>query len=200
MWVIISLCDSGRVMTMAASPYRRENGFSVIEIKLHEVRQLFNSLDPAPFHEKDLEAGAADYIVDSVRDLPSDEPVKLALYLPSANCDRDTARMIEESIHHYFDYRADVTSHELTLTLQQGRTALMIGLAFLFVCIVAQQLIGSMQKPGLLWRTLQEGFQIIGWVAMWKPLNVFLYEWWPIRSKRTLYRKLARVPVELRGY
>jgi hypothetical protein len=186
-------------MTIVTSSYRRENGFSLVEIKLNEVRQLFNSLDPAPFHEKDLEASAADYIVDSVRELGTDMPVKLVLYLPNEACSRETAQMVEESIHHYFGYRVDVASHELKLILQEGRTALAIGLAFLFVCIVVQQLIGALHKPELLWRILQEGFQIIGWVAMWKPLNVFLYEWWPIRRRRTLYRMLAEIPVELRG-
>lgn len=187
-------------MTTLASTYRREDGYSLVEIKLNEVRQLFNSLDPSPFHEKDLEASAADYIVDSVRELASDMPVKLVLYLPTDACSRETAQLVEESIHHYFAYRVNVATHELRLTLQQGRTALLIGLGFLFLCIVVQQLIGSLHKPELLWRILQEGFQIIGWVAMWKPLNVFLYEWWPIRRRRTLYRMLAAIPVELRGY
>jgi hypothetical protein len=187
-------------MSRLTSSYRRENGFSLVEIKLNEVRQLFNSLDPAPFHEKDLEASAADYIVESVRDLPSDMPVKLVMYLPNEACSPETAQMVEESIHHYFGYRVDVASHELKLTLQQGRMAMAIGLIFLFGCIVVQHLIGSLHKPELLWRILEEGFQIVGWVAMWKPLNVFLYEWWPIRRRRTLYQMLTGVPVELRGY
>ena len=39
---------------------------------------------------------------------------------------------------------------------------------------------------------------IIGWVAMWKPLEIYLYRWWPLLALRRLYRRLARMPVELR--
>ena len=39
--------------------YRCEGDTYLIEIRLRELRQLFNTLDPAPFHEKDLEPAAA---------------------------------------------------------------------------------------------------------------------------------------------
>lgn len=42
-------------MAEGESQYRRENGVSLIEIRLNSVQQVFNSLDPAPFHEKDLD-------------------------------------------------------------------------------------------------------------------------------------------------
>lgn len=45
--------------------YRRENGNTLIEIRLHDVRQLFDTLDPAPFHEKDLDENAATYLSEA---------------------------------------------------------------------------------------------------------------------------------------
>ena len=44
-----------------------------------------------------------------------------------------------------------------------------------------------------------EGFLILGWVAMWRPLQIFLYDWWPIRHQARLYAKLAAMPVEIQG-
>ena len=104
------------------------------------------------------------------------------------------------AIHNYFLYRAEITSKELRFTLQQGRISLITGLVFLVLCIAAQQIIASMGKSGLLWSIIEEGFLISGWVAMWRPIDVFLYQWWPIRRRRRIYEKLAKLPVVLRAY
>jgi hypothetical protein len=51
----------------------------------------------------------------------------------------------------------------------------------------------------MLWSIIEEGFLISGWVAMWRPIQVFLYDWWPIRRRRRIYEKLAQIPVALRA-
>jgi len=40
--------------------YRSEGDARLIEIGLKSISQLFNSLDPSPFHQKDLDADAED--------------------------------------------------------------------------------------------------------------------------------------------
>jgi hypothetical protein len=45
---------------------------------------------------------------------------------------------------------------------------------------------------------IREGLIIAGWVAMWRPMEIFLYEWWPLRRKGRLYQKLSRMHVEIR--
>ncbi len=187
-------------MSKPETHYKKEDDQYLIEIKLNEVRQLFNSFDPAPFREKDLEASAETYIVDSVQELHIDSPIKLVLHLPQNACTDEAINSVPVAIHNYFAYRADISAKELRFTLKQGRIALIIGLVFLFMCIAAQQLIASMEKTGLMWSIIEEGFLISGWVAMWRPIEVFLYEWWPIRRKRRIYEKLARMLVELRAY
>jgi hypothetical protein len=41
---------------------------SVLELHVNELRQLFNAMDPAPFHERDLDPNAVQYIVDWARE------------------------------------------------------------------------------------------------------------------------------------
>lgn len=48
------------------------------------------------------------------------------------------------------------------------------------------------------YQIMAEGLLISGWVAMLRPIQVFLYDWWPIRQNCGLYEKLARLPAELR--
>jgi hypothetical protein len=186
-------------MNRPESHYKKEGEYYLVEIKLREVRQLFNSFDPAPFREKDLEASAENYIVDSVQEFRLETPIKIVLHLPPDACTAEASSGVPEAIHNYFSYRADISAKEFRLMLMQGRVAMIIGLVFLGVCLAAQQIIASLGKTDLVWRIIQEGFLISGWVAMWKPVDIFLYEWWPVRRKRRIYEKLARVPVELRA-
>lgn len=179
--------------------YRREGEHYLIELNLGSVQQLFNSFDPAPFREKDLEQAAEDYIVSAAADFALRTPLRLVIQLPREGHASEQAQSVPQAVHNYFDYRKLVMAHQLRQTLLQGRRALVIGLGFLFFCILQQQMIAALGKEGLFWSILQEGFLISGWVAMWYPINLYLYEWWPIRHRQRLYAKLARMPIELRA-
>lgn len=177
--------------------YRKAGECYLIELNLSHVQQLFNSFDPAPFREKDLDPAAEDYIVSTAGDFSLQTPLKLVIHLPPEIATGEQAASAPEAVHNYFDYRRLVMAHQVSQTLRVGRRALLIGLAFLISCIIAQQLITSLGKVGLFWSILEEGFLISGWVAMWHPINLFLYEWWPIRRRQRLYEKLAQMPVEI---
>ena len=49
-------------------------------------------------------------------------------------------------------------------------------------------------------RLVEESFLILGWVANWRPLEIFLYDWWPIARRRDLYRRLSNAVVEAKPY
>jgi len=89
-----------------AAHYSSEDGHYLIELRLREVRGLFNSLDPAPFIEKDLDDDAESYIINTVKDFPLAAPLKLVIYLPAKACESEDAASIPEAVRNYFDYRA----------------------------------------------------------------------------------------------
>lgn len=183
-------------MAEVSSWYNREDGFSLIEIRLNSVQQLFNSFDPSPFHEKDLDADAEEYIVDAVREFPLAARLKLVFHLPSDQAGSPAVATLAESIHNYFEYRRDATARDLKFLLHEGRRALAVGLAFLSACLLARHLLFSGSEPWT--QIVGESLLIGGWVAMWRPMEIFLYEWWPIREMRRVYAKLASIPVECR--
>ena len=100
----------------------------------------------------------------------------------------------EASMHHYFAYRARLAQNDLRQLLRQGRTSLFIGLGFLGLCLGAGRMLASLWNSPLS-AVLQEGAVIGGWVAMWRPLEILLYDWWPVRRSRLIYEKLASAPV-----
>src|SRR3974390_906979 len=169
-------------MRQSSAAYRREGGDYLIELNLRDVRQLFNSLDPAPFLEKDLDSEAEQYILDAVRELGLRHKSKLLIHLPASGLrDEDTTALIG-AIHHYFTYRARHAADNLRQTLVRGAVSLIIGLVFLFVCLTLRHLLGSL-VPGSTGEILSEGLLIMGWVAMWRPIEIFLYDWWPIQRQ-----------------
>jgi hypothetical protein len=43
----------------------------------------------------------------------------------------------------------------------------------------------------------EQGLLIVGWVAMWRPLEIFLYDWWPILGERRIHDDLSRIQVRI---
>jgi hypothetical protein len=168
----------------------------LIEVKVQTVHQLFNSMDPSPFHERDLDHDAEQFIVSWAQEHPIRTPLKLVVHLGQPP-DKDTPQGdVAESIHHYFAYRADLNQREFHKLMREGWTSLFIGLAFLAVCMTIAQTVTSYLGR---WNpVMKEGLTIIGWVAMWYPLEIYLYRWWPIRHLGRIYRKLSEIPVEIR--
>jgi len=167
-----------------------------IEISLSRMAQLFNSLDPSPFHERDLDQDAEDYIVGSAEEISRQRPLSLVIHLPADQLPETGAPDLGEAIHNYFAYRETHERRRLRLLFRDGRIALVTGLAFLFCCVLLRELAFSFGR-GAVSDIVGEGMLIIGWVAMWRPLQIFLYEWVPIRRHCRILAKLARIPVSI---
>lgn len=178
--------------------YRKEDGRWLIELEVSDPRQLFNSLDPAPFRARDLDDQAVAYITGAVRDLPRGAPFRLRIHLPAAQLGEAITANLPSAIQHFFTYQAAVSARELRRTLSDGRRALAIGLSFLFLCIAARRFLHLLGE-GTLAGIVEEGLLIMGWVAMWQPIQVFLYDWWPIRRRRDIERRLAGAEIEIRA-
>ena len=98
----------------------------------------------------------------------------------------------------FFGHRAELAAQRLRQLLRTGRTSLLIGLMFLAACVLGGDWIaGRFHDSGSV-QILRESLLIGGWVAMWRPLEIFLYDWWPIRNERRIYQRLSRMNVQIR--
>lgn len=169
-----------------------------MEISLRNVAQLFNSMDPAPFYERDLDTHAEQFLVSWAQEFPAGTELELLVHLRDEAPAADTAQWIRSGLQHYFAERERLTSAQLQLLLQQGRTSLMVGLGFLAVCLSLGGLLKG-TAPGSLGHLAYESLTIAGWVAMWKPLQTYLYDWWPVKQQIGLYRRLQAMSVRLQA-
>ena len=168
-----------------------------IEVRVAELRQLFNAIDPSPFRERDLDPRADEFIVEWARDLPRDARLALLVHLQRSAGQVDEAPMLGESIHQYFKQRAVDTRRRLRELFRRGRISLVIALAFLGASIVVGDAVASFFRDTGFADVIREGLLIGGWVAMWRPLEVFLYDWWPIRAEGRLLQRLSTMPVRI---
>ena len=173
-------------------------GRAPLELHLNDLRQLFNSLDPAPFRERDLDPAAEAYIVEWAREVPRGRSPALVVHLaqPPAG---DGEALLGDAVHTYFRERAQAERSRLRQLLRTGRVSLVIGLAFLAGAIALGEFIASFVAKESWAYIVKETFVIGGWVALWRPLEIFLYDWWPIRAEAAMYDRLAAMPVSVTG-
>ena len=169
---------------------------TTIQLHIHEVRQLFNTIDPSPFRERDLDPDCEEFIVAWARERPPDRPVRIEILLDR---ERPTEAMhadVVAAVRSHFAREASLQDLRRRRIVREGRFALAIGLPALVLCIGAATLVPVRGTPG---EILRESLLIAGWVVMWHPLEVLLYGLWPVARERRLLERLATAAVELTG-
>lgn len=173
------------------------SGGGLLEISLQNVHQLFNSLDPSPFYDRDLDRHAEHFLVSWAQELPADTALRLRLHLKEWPAGNQPEVWICHGIHNYFLEQARLTRLAYSQLLRQGRISLTIGLIFLIACLLLGQLLIT-ALPEVFQSVLRESLTIAGWVAMWRPLEIYLYDWWPLKQQESLYQRLGKMPVDLK--
>jgi len=168
---------------------------TAIMLRLRELAQLFNSMDPSPFVERDLDADAEEFITSWARELPAGRELELVIQL-TRPATPDQIAGVEDAVRRYFASRATIKRLELGQLMRRGRLSLIVGLIFLAACLSVAQLT-TQAGAGEAIRILQEGLTICGWVAMWRPLEIYLYDWWPLFEERRRLDRLSRITVRI---
>ena len=110
----------------------------------------------------------------------------------------DEAVVLRDAIHEFFRQRAQAFWQRLRDLFRVGRTSLVIGLIALAAAIALGDFLASLLKGSRLGEIARESLTIGGWVSMWRPLEIFLYDWWPVRREARLSDRLAAMPVRIR--
>jgi hypothetical protein len=133
-----------------------------IEIRVKEIAQLFHTLDPFPFRERDLDREAEDFIVGWARELPPNQPITIVIHLPRAEAETQNATELTLAFNRYFNYRAEALQRDLKELLRVGRLSLAVGVTTLTFCVVAGRIAVSIWPRSPLARLLEEGLLILG--------------------------------------
>ena len=182
---------------MADTRYDLPGDCQLIEVHVTDLKQLFHSLDPTPFRQRDLDPKAEEFIAGWARELDADKPIGLVVHVDADLPSAEQITTLREAVRDYFGERAAERRRRLRQLFRVGRTSLVIGLVFLAASVIGGNLIESMLRDTRFAGVASESLLIGGWVAMWRPIEVFLYDWWPIRAEARLMDRLSAMLVRV---
>jgi hypothetical protein len=190
-----SIADSN-IQSEASERYRTEKGVTIFDIAVKNAGQLFDMRDPSPFRERDLDDDLAEYILSRVTELPKDAVVTIK-FMIAEPLDNDNKDAIATAVRSHFEYQAEMLKTKMRENFKRARSFLAIGLMTLITCLTLSELLASAFTNSTISRIVHEGLTISGWVAMWRPIESLLYDWWPIRDQYQLFSRLGNAKIEV---
>lgn len=176
--------------------YRWENGVVCIDLRLRMERQLFDARDPAPFRERDLDAEVVAWILQSMEELPKGAPAKIVIHLRERSPEDLGLDALRESVRAHFQWEIQRLRRKRRDDRRDGAFFLLLALPVLALCLLLAVAARRIPEPGFA-AFLAEGLPIVGWVAMWRPLELFLYDGWPVRRRIRLCERVLASDIEV---
>ncbi|MGA9549214.1 MAG: hypothetical protein WBS14_16275 [Rhodomicrobium sp.] len=170
---------------------------STIEVAARDLIQLFNSLDPSPFPERDLDDEAEAFIVSWAKELSPTDCFRIVIHLPMPELIKAEQQGLRKAFSNYFAYRSEMLGRSEREGLRMGRRFLVVGILVLALCNMLAHILIVLTHSSPFAQLAADGLVIFGWVANWRPAEIFLYDFWEMRRTRLLYRRLADAEIAL---
>ena len=170
------------------------NIISEIKLQLLNINELLRS--PVSIYLKSaLTTDAEEFIVEEAEALPLKATINIKVQLASSEVKHKDD--IAPAIHRHFAYRREQSQKEYKRIFKYGWRILFIALALLAVIFSITEIAFYYMpdnKPVLF---IHESFIILSWVALWRPLELLLYEWYPVKTDINLYTRLEQCNVQV---
>ena len=169
-----------------------------VSIELGSLQELFTAPDFDPLAGRAEELPGLERLANQLRQLPPG-PISACIVLPASERAADLEQRCRIALRAVLDRRIERNRNDASSLRVEGRATLWRGLLFLALCLLGSSLLGTTgMLPRYLARFLDEGLIIAGWVALWYPLDVLLYQRWPLARERRLYENLRDMRLEFR--
>lgn len=167
-----------------------------VRIELGSLEELFGVPEFDPLAGRAEELPGLERLANQLRPLP-DAPVSARIVLPASERAPDLEHRCRAALHAVLDRRIARNRNDACSLRGEGRATLWRGLLFFALCLLGSSLLGTTGVlPLYLAHYIDEGLIIAGWVALWYPLDVLLYQRWPLARERRLYQNLRDMRLE----
>lgn len=182
--------------TLIARHHHAHRGTSAATVSIHvrDLAQLFNSLDPSPFWDRDLDREAAEFIEEEFSEKRSSRTWHLHVHTGGGEA---LAPDLQAAIEHYYERLASSARRRLRDQTRFGQLALLGGIVIFLASMTARTILAGALPAGAP-RMLDEGLIVLAWLALWRPTESLVYGWVPLYRMRRLYERLAAIRVSVR--
>ena len=174
--------------------------FHQITLPLDDIRYLF--ADPEP--GADMFVSGIDYLYSEVKTYSRRAKFKVTIELPQNHITEGLGERTRQKLKRFCHFKIEENQRELVALHRQGVASLWVGLAVLAICVAlafALTLVAQSGADKILGALLQIVAVLFaasaGWVALWQPAEIFLYDWWPYRQDMRIYGQIADAEVAI---
>lgn len=176
------------------------------EMTLHldDIQDIF--ADPEP--GSDRYVSGIDYLYSEIKTHSPREKFKVTIVLPQEKITEALVEKTREKVKRYCRFKIEENQKELIAQRHERSYALWVGLTVLVVGLVLAGILTliarSIEPSGInlllavLLAIAGQGFVVAGWVAMWQPVELILYDWWPFRRDIRIYKQIADADIVIR--
>lgn len=168
---------------------------AMIQLPVNDAGQLLIGADAVIPEMRRLKPDAEAFIVEAAEMFSFNKQIHLVISI--RNIGEAGVDEIEVAIREHFSYLQKRAARQVTKAVHLGWRSLIISIVF-FVAIVSLTLAIVKRWPeGQISLMFRELLIILGWVALWRPADLLLYEWRPLKREARLYQQLAQCKVEI---
>jgi hypothetical protein len=162
-----------------------------VTLSLHLQLQDHGVLGIAsPAGDARLDEDVGEELVERLAVLPPSSPIQLRVHVKAV----EARAVAPAAIRHHYAKLRERAEYRLMRTVRMGRFSLFIGVAVLLVALGLAETARRMLTGGV-GIVIEEGLTIVGWVALWRPLDLLLFERWQLRRDLALYRRLEQMEI-----
>jgi hypothetical protein len=178
----------------------------ITEIALHldQIGKFFSIPDPDPLAGNQIYETGIEFVYDQARASRVKNNLNLILYLPKDQLKNADEKVLKTGIVDYCKFQIYKLQNSLAMQKRQGRRTLWYGITILITCLLLSGLgfyLTSIATTPLLYALgsfMFNGFMIIGWVSLWTPTSMLLFERWPDIISEITFKRIKEMTIEIR--
>jgi hypothetical protein len=174
-------------------------------VQVGEIRDLFTAPETDPLAQHEGEVMGEPALLRVARRLMSARKMsgarKLVVLLPGDKIEPGLAERARLALVRYCTLKLEDNDAELRLMRREAGRLLLRGVLILLVCVGVSSVFRSDTVtflPPLVNNALGEGFNVIGWVMLWRPVETYFFNPIPIRTSSAVHRFLKTLQIEIR--
>lgn len=176
-----------------------------LELALNDIMDLFNAPRVDPFSHGPLEgcgASGVDHLLSYLYiDKTLQRASRLTLILPADKAAACTAASVTDALWRHAQLKIEREERDMRNSFRYGWRVAGFSIIMLAICLGLSSVFASefteWMRP-VIRRTFEAGFEIMGWVILWHPIQVLVFAPVAIRVRLAALRTLTNLNVVIR--